>query len=259
MDFDYYAKYYAFESGDWWFIARRQIVLGLLQDALARHDPAPDAKRVLLDAGAGTGITLNYLEPLGTLVGADFSAEALRFCRQRGHRRLLQADVARLPLASDTFDVVTCLDVVEHITEDEEALAELFRVLKPGGVLALTVPALPFLWSEHDVINHHRRRYRRRRIQRMVTRAGFEIERLSYYNFWLSPLATAARLIKRLWTWAFPQIVQRITADNTYLPRSINWLFARIFASELALLRRTSLPYGISLICIARKPGEAAP
>lgn len=254
MDINYYARYFAFESDDWWFIGRRRIVLGLLEDALARADPAQPGERQLLDAGAGTGVSLSYFAPLGKTIGIDISREAIRFCVLRGQRNLLQADVTRIPVADDTFDVVLCLDVIEHITDDEQAVRELCRVCRPGGVVALTVPAFPFLWSEHDVINHHRRRYRRGRIARMITRAGLDIEVLSFYNFWLSPLATGLRLVKRLWTWAFPQVVQRIEADNTYLPRSINWLFAQIFSSELGLLRCMRLPYGISLVCIARKP-----
>jgi len=260
MDIDYYAKYFAFESEDWWFKGRRRIVLGLLSDALSKGPTASDGKPLrIVDAGAGTGITLSHLGKLGSAIGVDSSPEAIRFCWLRGHRDLVRADLADLGLGAARADVVACLDVIEHVFDDDAALRELYRVCKPNGVLALTVPAFPVLWSEHDIINHHRRRYRRSELNALVTNSGFVIELLSFYNFWLSPLAVGLRLVKRLWTVLFPQVVGSITSDNTYLPRSINWLFATVFGSELALLRRGPLPFGVSLVCIARKPGASDP
>jgi SAM-dependent methyltransferase len=259
MDIDYYAKYFAFESEDWWFKGRRRIVLGLLSDALGKGSTtscSPPPR--IIDAGAGTGITLGHLSVLGSAIGVDESPEAIRFCRLRGHRDLVRADLSELGLRAACADVVTCLDVIEHIADDAAALREVHRVCKPDGVLVLTVPAFPFLWSEHDVINHHRRRYRKSELNALVRSAGFVIELSSFYNFWLSPLAVCVRLVKRLWTVLFPKVVGSITSDNTYLPRSINWLFATLFGSELALLRRGPLPFGISLVCVARKPGTSA-
>ncbi len=257
VQIDYYARYFAFENDDWWFVARRRIVFGLLGDALARRDPAssPAARRIV-DVGAGTGITLGLLRGLGSAVGIDLSPDALRFSRLRGNDRLLRSDMTRLAIAGESVDVVTCLDGIEHVDDDRRAVAEIFRICRPGGIAVITVPAFPFLWSEHDVINHHKRRYGRGELETLVRTVGFDVELLSFYNFWLAPLAMTVRLLKRAWTWAFPQVVERIEGDNTYLPRSLNWLLARLFGSELALLRRMPLPFGISLVCVLRRPAD---
>ena len=253
VDIDYYTQYFSFERNDWWFIARRRIVLELMSIHLAG---APGPLRVL-DAGCGTGITLQHLEEFGTTIGVDNEPVAINFCRIRQAERLACAPLERLPFADDSFDVVTCLDVIEHIEHDDAAVAEMARVIRPGGLIVLTVPAFRLFWSDHDVINHHKRRYRRRRIREMIGES-FDFEVLSYYNTHLFPIAFAVRMLKKIEMAVYPSATRKVVAENTYLPRSVNALFAKIFSSEIFWLKRTSLPIGLSIICVARRKHASA-
>lgn len=248
VDIDYYAQYFAFEQNDWWFEARRRIVLELI----ASHGTGSNERGSILDAGCGTGITLGYVERFGQTFGVDNEMVALKFCKTRNAKRLTCAPLEHLPFADASFDIVTCLDVIEHIDEDQSAVTEIARVIRPGGLLVLTVPAFQVFWSDHDVINHHKRRYRRDQIRRLLANS-FEIDLLSYYNVHLFPLAVLVRMLKRVEMMIWPSANRKVKAENTYLPRSINGLFSRIFGSEIFWLKRGSLPIGLSIICVARK------
>ncbi len=199
---------------------------------------------------------MQHLAQFGQAFGVDNEPVALDFCKMRKERRLTCAALEDLPYPDGAFDVVTCLDVIEHIEDDERAVAEVCRVIRPGGLLALTVPAFQSLWSDHDVINHHKRRYRRRQIRQLLGE-GFTIELLSHYNTHLLPIAVTVRMLKKLEMKLFPAAVRQVKAENTYLPRSINSLFASIFGSEVFWLKRGSFPVGLSIICIARRKGES--
>lgn len=248
MDIDYYAQYFAFEQNDWWFEARRRIVL----DLIASHAAGGSEHGSVLDAGCGTGITLEYVEQFGRAFGVDDEMVALKFCKTRNAERLTCAPIENLPFADASFDIVTCLDVIEHIEEDQIAISEIARVIRPGGLLIVTVPAFQIFWSDHDVINHHKRRYRRDQIRRLLAKS-FEIDLLSYYNTHLFPLAVLVRMLKRVEMMIWPSALRKVKAENTYLPRSINGLFSWIFGSEVFWLKRGSLPIGLSIICVAHK------
>lgn len=250
MDIDYYTQYFSFEKNDWWFIARRRIVFDLLSAFLPKSEDPPR----VLDAGCGTGINLRQLEDFGLTTGVDNEPVAIGFCRIRAAKRLVCAAVEDLPFDDDAFDVVTCLDVIEHIEDDERALAEVARVTRPGGLLVLTVPAFQIFWSDHDVINHHRRRYRRGRIREMLG-GDFDLEVLSHYNTHLFPIAVTVRLLKRIEMAVYPAATRRVVAENTYLPRSVNALFAAVFGAERFWLKRFASPLGLSIICVARRKG----
>lgn len=253
MDIDYYAQYFAFETNDWWFEARRRIVLELIES----HGRGTNQQRRLLDAGCGTGITLQYIERFGQVCGVDNEMVALKFCKSRNAKRLTCAPIENLPFADASFDIVTCLDVIEHIEDDSSAIAEMTRVIRPGGLFVLTVPAFEIFWSDHDVINHHRRRYRRHEIRRLLG-SRLKIDLLSYYNTHLFPLAVSVRMLKKIEMKLWPSATRKVEAENTYLPRSINSLFSKIFGSEIFWLKRGSLPIGLSIICVAHKVEGAA-
>ncbi len=248
MDFDYYSQYFALEHNDWWFVARRRIVFELISEFLNGNDKTLK----MLDAGCGTGITLQHLGRFGQAFGVDSEPIALEFCRVRKERLLACSVLGAMPFPNGFFDIVTCLDVIEHIDDDQRAISEIGRVIRPGGLLCLTVPAFQFLWSDHDVINHHKRRYRRNRILELLGK-NFTVQRISYYNTYLLPIAVTVRMLKRFYMALFPSAVREVKAENTYLPRSINRLFAMIFGSEVHRLKRGAFPVGLSIICIARK------
>ncbi len=202
----------------------------------------------ILDAGCGTGLMLQELNALGNARGVDISQDALDFCRQRGLDRVELGDVARMPYQSGTFDVVTALDVIEHVDDDIAVLDEFVRVLKPGGRAFLFVPAHRWLWSLQDEISHHKRRYTKKTLAAAVRASSFEIERLSYVSMFLLPVIAAGRLYLKL-TLRF----RNLDTENDLHPEWSNGILRRVFESEIPLLRRRDLPFGASLLCIARK------
>jgi SAM-dependent methyltransferase len=235
------------EDTYWWFVARRQLV----HDLLRRYPPETSrARPVLLDIGCGTGATLHTLEELGEAVGMDRSLHALARCQQRGHRLLAQADGTRLPVADGSVDVITALDLLEHIPDDAAAAAEFARALRPGGVLVVTVPACPLLWSEHDEALDHLRRYRARELHRLLAGAGFRVARLSpLITTLLLPIA-ALRLAQRL----VPRAKGRAQTALIIPPRWINAILTNLLQAENRWLLRANLPVGVSLFAVARKP-----
>src|SRR5262245_61971007 len=155
------------------------------------------ARGRLLDLGCGTGGVLPHLAPYGEAIGLDPAPEAAKYCRQREVPMVVGSGL-ELPFADGSFDAVLALDVIEHVADDVALLREARRVLRPGGVLLVTVPALPWLWSSHDDVNHHFRRYTLTTLQQSLGRGGFRRERVSYYNATLLPLAIARKFIQRL-------------------------------------------------------------
>src|SRR5262249_42972179 len=158
---------------------------------------SPANSREILDAGCGTGALLEALraDPANRAVGLDFSEAALQFCRERGYDRLVRGDLTVLPFPDARFDVITALDVIEHLDDDAGAAREIARVLKPGGILVASVPAYRFLWSGHDIALHHRRRYQMSEMTGLLRSAGLAIEKSTYLLTALFPLAAAQRLL----------------------------------------------------------------
>jgi ubiquinone/menaquinone biosynthesis C-methylase UbiE len=249
MNTEEYARLHAFEDWYWWFVARRRAALQFAQD----YGPHAVPIRVL-DAGCGTGSLMEHWRrsPGVEVTGIDLSQEALAYSRLRGQTRLIQGDLTALPFATGTFDVVTALEVVEHVERDDAALAELCRVLKPGGTLLLSVPAYRFLWSSHDVALHHKRRYTAHRIQSSLARAGFVTAKTTYLLAFLFLPIAALRLFDRLLHRS-----QQAKAHLMAIPRSLNRLLIGLHNLELALARHINLPFGVSLFCVARKPKAA--
>jgi len=238
-------KMFELEDTYWWYVARRAIVLALLK----RYPPAvPEGEPVILDVGCGTGATLQGLSHYGYVMGLDSARYALQCCRKRGHRALVQARGEALPIADESADVITALDLLEHVPDDAAALREFARVLKPGGVLIITVPACPFLWSEHDEALDHLRRYRAARLRRIIADSGLTIARLSpLITALLLPIAVL-RLLQRLGP--------RKQGPQTALivpPKSVNSLLIRLLLLENRWLLRLNLPVGVSLMAVARK------
>jgi ubiquinone/menaquinone biosynthesis C-methylase UbiE len=235
---------YEMEESYWWFVARRKLVCEFV-----RQLRLPDQSR-LLDVGCGTGANMKAFGENFECVGIDMSSTALGFCRARGLESLVQASIERSGMAGDTFDVVTALDMLEHVEDDMAALRELWRVSRPGGFLLITVPAFGFLWSEHDEALQHRRRYTTAELESKLIASGFHLVRISYF---LASLFVPILMFR---------IVQNLTkrgiepyATHVIPPPWVNSLIVRILDWERKLLRYVGkLPFGVSIIAIAMKP-----
>lgn len=241
---DELAKMFSLEDSYWWFVGRRELV----RELLLRHRPH-GSQLLTIDVGCGTGATLNAIADVGPAIGVDRSREALRFCRRRGLRELVLAGAESLPVKTGSVDVLLALDLLEHIQDDGAAVREFSRVLRPGGVLLVTVPACPELWSEHDEALDHLRRYRARRLRRILLEAGFRIERLSpVITTLLLPIA-ALRLAQR----ALPR--KKDAPETAFIipPKAVNWVLTTLLRLERVWLRWLSLPVGVSLFAVARK------
>jgi ubiquinone/menaquinone biosynthesis C-methylase UbiE len=239
-----YNRMFEMEETYWWFVARRKLVCELI-DRLAM----PAGAR-LLDVGCGTGANLKAFNKEFERVGIDASDAALEFCHQRGLKSLVRAKIEQSGLEKDDFDVVTALDVLEHVDDDMQALRELRRVSKPGGFILITVPAFGFLWSEHDEALHHRRRYTTAELESKLTAAGFQVVRISYF------LATLFLPI------LFARVAQNLTkrrvepqATHVILPKWLNSAIVRLLDVEKRLLQWTwRMPFGVSIVALAQKP-----
>jgi SAM-dependent methyltransferase len=245
MEPSFYAEYFEIEDRHWWFVGRREIFLRLLDRLLP---PSRNGRpRRILDVGCGTGTMLLHLARYGSVQGVDADEEAVRFCRQRGIEYVQRAEVP-LPFEPEAFDLVTLLDVLEHVDDDRGMLRELNRVLRPGGMLLLTVPAYRFLWGPQDEVSRHRRRYVAREIEERATEAGFQLRRLSYFNTLLFPGIAAIRLLRPR------RRGEDLRSDFALTrPGRLNDLLGRVFALEASLLERIDLPFGVSILALAVK------
>jgi SAM-dependent methyltransferase len=246
MEPEFYAEYFEIEDRHWWFVGRREIFMRLLE----RHlPPLPNGRpRRILDVGCGTGTMLRHLQRFGSVEGVDADEGAVRFCRERALDAVQRADVP-LPFDAGTFDLVTMLDVLEHVDDDRGMLAELHRVLRPGGALLLSVPAYRFLWGPQDEISHHKRRYVAREVRERATEAGYALRRLSYFNTLLFPAIAAIRLLRPRW-----RAGEELRSDfELTKPGPLNELLGRVFSLEAPVLERMSLPFGVSILALAEK------
>lgn len=248
MNISEYGEMYNLENFYWWFVARRRLLESMIKDVAGKYK-AP----LILDVGCGTGINFSLLSRFGETISTDESEDALKFSKNRGLTRIVRSDIEFLPFKSSTFDIITALDVLEHIDDDLEAMAELLRVIKKDGVLLITVPAYGFLWSEHDEALHHRRRYTASELRNKLTNSGFEVERISYYiTFLFFPI-----LFMRFAQSLFKKSV-RAKTSHIILPKWLNSLMIGILGLERFLLRWVNFPFGVSLVCVVRKTFEGS-
>lgn len=231
------------EQGSWWFRGRRRI-LNRVVHSLALSDGAH-----ILDIGCGTGGNLSMLAEHGTVTGVEFSQAAAAFAAAQGTGDVVVGPAEQVPLEDNRFHLITMLDVLEHLDAEAPALAEVRRLLLPGGHLLITVPAFMMLWSGHDVALHHRRRYRRPELRLRLEEAGLEVQWLSYYNTSLFPAVAGIRLARRLLGGGTEEAD---VADDA--PGPLSGLLEGLFAAERHVIGRVPLPFGVSLVGIAREP-----
>lgn len=245
---DFYAEYFRVEDRHWWFVGRRRIILAVLGAHLtpAQHGQTPR----VLDLGCGTGTMLGYLRRFGEVDGVDADEHAVRYCHTRGHTRVQLLESAALPFPDHSFDLVTALDVLEHIDDDRRALEEIARVLRPGGTFLATVPAHPWMWGAQDEISHHYRRYTMHELEHRILASELELERLTHFNTILFAPIAAVRLARRLRP---PRGEPRSDFEMTR-EGAANRLLAGVFSAEARWLRSRDLPFGVSLLALARAP-----
>jgi len=236
------------EETHWWFAGRRRIIksfLGRLCCEITSGNGGRSSVNIL-DVGCGTGANLEMLSEFGEAEGVDISGEALTFCRERGLENVKQGEAEALPFEDSSFDLVTGLDVVEHLDDDLAGLKEMRRVLRPGGQALLFVPAFMFLWGVQDDISHHRRRYTLDQLKRVVRQAGFEVDRASYVNIsFFAPILFGRLLMRALRI--------RPESENNITIGFLNGLLGKLFGAESLPLRYLNFPFGVSIICVARK------
>jgi 2-polyprenyl-3-methyl-5-hydroxy-6-metoxy-1,4-benzoquinol methylase len=227
------------DSRHWWYRARREILARVIE---TRVKPPPGAR--ILEIGCGTGHNLEMLAGFGTVDAVEMDDAARAVASDRLGRPALMATLPELAgVETNAYDLVALLDVLEHVEEDRASLASIARRLKPGGKILLTVPAHPWMWSAHDVVNHHKRRYTKAGFRQVIEAAGLKVELLSYFNSLLFPLAAAARLAGR--------VTGKEDSDDKLPPAPVNKAFEWLFGLERYAVGRVPLPPGVSLVAVA--------
>jgi len=231
------------EQSHWWYTGRRKILTDFVADICRR---VTDRRPRILDVGCGTGANLLMLSQFGDAEGVDISEDALAFCRERGLANVKLGAAEKLPYDDGTFDLVTALDVVEHLDDDLGGLSEMRRVLRPGGRVLLFVPTFMFLWGVQDDVSNHRRRYRLPELRRVLEQAGFEVERTTYANItFFLPILLVRKLMRATGI--------KAESENNITVSSLNGVLGRILGAESWMLKRMNIPFGVSGLCVARK------
>jgi SAM-dependent methyltransferase len=233
-----YHKTAAYEDRHWWFLGRRSIIQKVLSELSLPN------KANILEVGCGTGGNLSLLSQHGNVYAVELDTFARNVALNRHIVPILPGSLPNdIPYQDDSFDLILLLDVLEHVEEDSMSVMQLYKKQKPGGYLLITVPAFPALWSAHDESHHHKRRYLFKTLGPLVQKARYNIIFHSYINTILFPIIAWLRVIKR-----------SHGSDDLFMPPNIlNNLLYKIFATERHLLNLVSLPFGTSLLVLARR------
>lgn len=243
MDRIVYDRMAEHDSTHWWYVARRDI----LADYIARYVQPPKDARIL-EIGCGTGHNLPMLGAFGTVDAIEIDEAARTVASARLGRQVGSAPLPELTgVAEGQYDLIAVLDVVEHVEDDVAALAGMAKRLKPGGKILITVPAHQWMWSAHDVVNHHKRRYSKASLTAALAKAGLKWRKLRWFNSLLFPAAVAARVAGKL--------TGKDDSDDSPPPKPLNWAFEKIFGLERHLLGRVPMPPGLSIIVLAEPKG----
>jgi SAM-dependent methyltransferase len=239
MEREVYQAMAEHDERHWWYRARRQVVAELIR----RKVPLPDGAKGL-EIGCGTGHNLGMLGEFAAMDALEVDPVARELAERRLGHKVLSAPLPALEGVPDvTYDLVAALDVIEHIPDDKAALEGIARVLKAGGKLVMTVPAHQWMWSAHDVVNHHQRRYSKRGFKALVDQSPLKLESIGYLNSLLFPVAMAQRLAS--------QVTGKEDANLAPPAEPINQALERVFALERRVIGRVPLPPGLSLFAVA--------
>lgn len=244
MKKDEYRVMFEAEEQHWWYRGLRKISL----QAIKKY--APIGKLKVLDVGCGTGILLKILSSVHDVSGIDYSEDAISFCKLRELVSVKQASANDLPFEDENFDLVTCMDVLYHKGVDvKKALSEIYRVLKPGGIFAINLPAFNFLYSSHDRAIETARRFTKKEVKQLLQKANFTILKLTYWDFFLFPVVATTRLIRKK--------SDKKTSDINVPTKTINEFLYFILRTEANMIRFISLPWGTSVFAVAQKSSQS--
>lgn len=240
------------EDNHWWFATRTWAIETFLKKL-------PEQKNLdVLDVGCGAGNMIHHLAHYGRVRGIEVDARPVKIAQQRGYDVRLGDATQNIPFPDASFDLVTALDVIEHVDADEKILQEAFRVLRPQGCVLITTPAFQWLWSHNDELNAHKRRYTAQELRAKMERAGFRVERLSYNFFLVFPLAAGMILVKNA-TGKQAELKSHHFDDEAYqvdmepVAPALNSILRGVGRVENSLLGLMNLPFGTSLIALGKK------
>ncbi|MFH1593903.1 MAG: class I SAM-dependent methyltransferase [Candidatus Omnitrophota bacterium] len=247
MESDIYKQWYEFEKDHWWTMGMRRMCGDMLNRfCTSQKDVA------ILDIGCGTGGLTRTLGHFGNVYGADISEEAVAFCKKRGIRGLVRTSAENAGFKRNSFSTIIAFCLIEHIAKEEAFLKEMHRILKKDGHLVILTSAFQFLWSRHDDLAHHKRRYTSRSLKQIMQESDFSIKKLSYVNSFLFPGIAAIRIMQRYGYFCAPK-EDRFLLDVFYVPRLLNKILYRILRIESKMLKFINFPFGVGLICVGKK------
>ncbi len=253
MELEYYKQYYELERYHWWFKARERIIMQHIQ-ALIKEKTLP-AQLKILNVGCGTGRSSEYLSQYGKVTSVEYDKFCCEFTTQKTGLEIINGDITQLPFANNEFDLVCAFDVIEHVEDDKKAMEEMKRVCKPDGVVFITVPAFQSFWGQHDVINHHFRRYRLSEIKTLFNQVNQKGKIIfgSYFNFYLFIPIGIVRQISNLINKLMPP--QQAKSDFESIPTGFaNAALEKLMYSENVFLsQKIALPFGVSILCYWQK------
>jgi SAM-dependent methyltransferase len=245
MDKEIYHKMSVLEDSHWWFVGRRNIIKTILDDLNFSN------KIQILEIGCGTGGNFPILQKYGQIFGVESDETARDYATKRNMATILAGKLPdEIPFSDQLFDLIILTDVLEHVDEDELSLNNLHKRLTNCGYILITVPAFQFLWGRHDESHHHKRRYTKHNLCKMISNVGYEIMLVSYFNTFLFPIIAVMRIFNNLFS-------LHNNDDLISVPQLINNILIKLFNCEKYLIKTTSLPFGVSLLVIARHNGFA--
>lgn len=242
MNENLYKELYDLEFNHWWFVGKKNIVMYFISNIRNQK------KKKILDIGCGSGLMLSELKKYGSVYGLDNSEEAIKYSKL-----IFDGDIKKgalpyeIPYDDNSFDIITVLDVLEHIEKDTDALKKIYNLLDSQGKVIITVPALMSLWTNHDLSHDHKRRYILKELKSKIKTAGFKIEKISYYNSLLFIPIYIIRQINKIFK------KQKTYSDAKKIPRFINGILKYIFTFEKNILKYFNFPIGVSIIAICKK------
>ena len=241
MERQVYTDHVLYEDTHWWFVSRRAIIKGVLDRYCRKR-----RQNMILEIGCGSGGNLEMLSQYGRLFAVELDDKVRQIALDRNLCVVREGDLPNNLPFQELFDVICTFDVVEHIDDDIGAVLAIAKKLSSGGKLIITVPAYAFLWSSHDVVNQHKRRYTRKQLVNLVKSAGLTVEYVTYFNFFLFPLVLIGKILNNISGSKKSHLEQGTSSVQNSILRTI-------FSFEKRLVPKLVFPFGVSILLVARK------